>query len=379
MRNTVGLFLCQNIGVFSLDESKEKELKLKDIEKYFYVDEKYSVEDIDYIKFYSEKPTPASREMKKPYSIEEMIEKLKVNNMTFTHEEEVECIDFLKQVNYYTFKFYANDLFGKNSEKSFTAVKEVYFFDHFLRGWLHDLVSRLEMFLRSAIVDTIAQNYKSDTFQASQFYIDESIYFEEVGKRSKNKRDRVIMVNKLYENFYKTIQDNKKRHEAIQHHEESYGATPVWLLFDLMTLGSLSTFYSLLIPRYKNLVAKNITKDSENNRIPGDLLASWLDSLRHLRNVVSHTGKIYGTNFHLIPKEHENDKGYIQDLKKFSYDKRLIIHLLAMKRLFLLMPKDSQLMWNSKIEELYSESVKSDYILLTRLGVIDRTKEYLLI
>lgn len=379
MRNTVGLFLCQNSGWSFLTMNTLKKIKLADVEKLFYTNELLDVKDIDEIDFYFDQPQKTTSPMKNPYSIEEMIEKLKKDNMTFTLEEESECKDFLRKVNYYTFKYYANDLFGKNTEKTFTAVKATYVFDHYLRSWLHDLISRLEVFLRSSIIDILAQNYQLDSFQPAQFYLDQEIYFEEKGKRSRTKQDRVIRVNKLYESFHKTIQANKKTHEAIKHHEDNYGATPVWLLFDLMTLGSLSTFYSLLIPKYKTLVARKMTMDVKENRLLGDLLASWIDSLRHLRNVVSHTGKIYGTNFNLLPKEHENDKLYIEELRRFHYDKRLIIHLLFMRRLFLVMSVEDRAIWDEKIEELYSKSKESDSVLLSKIGFIDGTKEKLLI
>jgi len=360
-----------------MDNSKK--IKFVDVEQLFYTDELYDVRDIDKINFYFDQPQKTNLLMKSPYSIEEMIEKLKRDNMSFTLEEENECKDFLRKVNYYTFKYYSNDLFGKGIEKSFTAVKATYSYDHYLRSWLHDLISRLEVFLRSSIIDILAQNYQSDNFQPAQFYLDEDIYFEEKGKRSRTKKERVVRVNKLYENFYKTIQANKQKHEAIKHHEQNYGATPVWLLFDLMTLGSLSTFYSLLIPQYKTLVARKMTMDVKENRLLGDLLASWIDSLRHLRNVVSHTGKIYGTNFNLIPKEHENDKLYIEELRRFHYDKRLIIHLLFMRRLFMVMTDEDHTIWNEKIEELYLKSKESDSVLLSKIGFVDGTKAKLLI
>lgn len=62
-----------------MDNSKK--IKFVDVEQLFYTDELYDVRDIDKINFYFDQPQKTNLLMKSPYSIEEMIEKLKRDNM----------------------------------------------------------------------------------------------------------------------------------------------------------------------------------------------------------------------------------------------------------------------------------------------------------
>jgi abortive infection bacteriophage resistance protein len=357
--------------------SKIYEVKLENIKNNFYTEEVIDIADYETLHFTFNKIPVATNSMKKPYTMEEMVNKLESNQMYFNDEEKEDCAAFLKCVNYYTFKYYAQIEFGKKEVKPYKAVKEIYIFNQYIRNWLHDLLAHIEVFLRTSIVDILAQTYDSKYYQSAQFYIDEDIYFEETGKRSRKKKDRIIGVHKLLESFGNTIRDNIKRNIAIKHHQETYGATPAWLLFDLLTFGQVSTFFNYLIPKYKKRVAQGLVIDKENNMIPSDILASWINALRHLRNVVSHTGKIYGSNFDILPQKHIKDESFMKDLEKFNYDKRIITYLLIMKRIFMLMPPEMQLYWNDKVSELFKEIEHNQHIKPARLGFNDQTFDYL--
>jgi abortive infection bacteriophage resistance protein len=103
-----------------------------------------------------------------------------------------------------------------------------------------------------------------------------------------------------WENWLKQIRDETDRSKEpfINHFKKTYAEypdLPVWVLTELMSFGSLSKFYSELQGTYQRPIAWYYG-------VPHAILASWLHSLTHIRNLCAHHSRLWDRYFHVFPK-----------------------------------------------------------------------------
>lgn len=110
--------------------------------------------------------------LKEPTTYIQQIELLK--NKGFIIDDPVDCIEFLKEANYYRFSAYflpfqiEKDIYRPNI--NFNQLKKIYYFDSEIRAILFQAMEQIEFYLRSQIAYTIAHKY------GSQAYLDREIY-----------------------------------------------------------------------------------------------------------------------------------------------------------------------------------------------------------
>jgi Abi-like protein. len=136
----------ENEKVYHLDIKKVNPAKSFEI----------AIQAFDTIKYQSPQLGKASRAMKVPITVDQMIDKFKSDGWLFSESEEITCRALLKEVNFYTLKHYAK----QTHLKSFTATSSVYNFDVFLQNSLQDMTSMIEKFLRTVVVDSLSWSYK---------------------------------------------------------------------------------------------------------------------------------------------------------------------------------------------------------------------------
>lgn len=360
--------------------SNVKYIRYKDIKNNFYKETEEDIKAYEIMKYTFDQfdISEISEDIKDPFTSEYMLNKLKENKMLFLDlEEEAECVSMLKTVNYYTLKYYANSEFGKSSEKEYKSVMKIYFFNKFLCTWLHELISHLEVHLRTVTVDTLINEYNGELPKVL-FYLDKSIYKKEKRKQAE--------INKLLESFNNIIEQNKKHSKSVEHHLNRYSAVPAWAVFDLATIGTLSTFFQYLekserkkVTNFLDELTQKYCPDSPN-KMHADIIPSWINSIRHLRNVVSHTGKIYGENFDVPPKKHLGDDKFFKELEPYvNYDKRLSNYLVMMKRLYMTMPKTYHTIWNDNMKILENKFNEDELYNLSKIGFLPKQFENLYI
>lgn len=350
------------------------ERDIKDLEKSMYKEEEIDISAYHTLKVSLDIITPnIKQELPKPYTREEMIEKLKDNNLKFEENEELECMNLLKSVSYYNMKHFISEEFGKTEEKNYTDIMALYNFDRFLVKWLFGIINKLEVHLRTVIVDVFLLEVGSQKYGAAAFYLDKGVYFEETPDGYKIKSRDKQKYNRVRKLFKSTIDKNKNT-ENIKYNIDKYGVVPAWVIFEYFTLGDLSSF--IYAARNKSKVSGKISEQIDRNfenglKIPSDMLAKWLNSIRHLRNRVSHTDIIYGRNLEFSPPQHSFFEEYNNKITTRNYKSRLISFLLAMKVLYMSMNEADISYWNQCIDELGIESQKSDVIKLSRLGILE--------
>ena len=245
---------------------------------------------------------PSTVNYLKPFlTITQQIEQLKSRGMQFQDEAKAE--NYLENLNYYRLSAYwlpfeANHQTHTFKEgTTFERVLELYIFDRELRLLMLDAIERIEVSVRSKFAYEISQKYGSHP------HLDESI-FKSVGYYKKT-------LSKLKSEI------DRSKEPFIKHFKEKYSEEfpPIWASVELMTLGQVSNWFSLIKLRQdKQLIAKYYGLDEK-------VLASFLHHLTIIRNICAHHSVLWNKKLTLefiIPKEMQSSFNINEKRKLFN-------------------------------------------------------------
>ncbi len=222
----------------------------------------------------------------KPFlTIKQQITQLKSRGMYFKNESNAEF--YLANLNYYRLSAYWLP-FEKDHEShtfregtTFERVLELYIFDRELRLLMLDAIERIEVSARTKFAYEISQKY------GSHAHLDESIF-------------------KSLPHYKKTLSKlrseiDRSKEPFIKHFKEKYSEAfpPIWASVELMTLGQVSNWFSLVKFRQdRQLIARGYELDEK-------VLASFLHHLTIIRNICAHHSVLWNKKLTLefiIPK-----------------------------------------------------------------------------
>ncbi len=233
--------------------------------------------------------------IKQPKTYDQQLEIIKLKG--FVVNNDTECIEFLKQVNYYRLSAYFLPFRKKDGTYfeniNFNRIQRIYEFDSRLRGLLFHCIEKIELYLRTQLA------YYSGHIYGSLGYIDENNYNE---KHDHEKFTKLLNV---------CIEENKNT-LVVKHHKEKYkGAFPIWVIIEFFSMGMLSYFYADLQSGDQKSIAKEVYGTSVA------CLKSWLRCITDLRNRCAHYSRLYDWSFTALPKM---PKGFdtLQNRKLFS-------------------------------------------------------------
>lgn len=105
---------------------------------------------------------------------------------------------------------------------------------------------------------------------------------------------------------------SRSREEFVEHHGRKYaGRLPVWAAVELLDWGSLERLYEFSPRAVQNSIALSCSLTSPQ-------LARWLRSLRLVRNICAHQGRLFHRVHPFVPKLPR--AGIHQDLDALSLD-----------------------------------------------------------
>ncbi|MCL2547856.1 MAG: Abi family protein [Symbiobacteriaceae bacterium] len=214
---------------------------------------------------------------KPPTTYTEQLEILKIRGCLV--EDEQKALTFLAQRNYYRVTAYLlpfrdsrTHLYVNNI--SFSRVIAIYEFDWHLRHLLHQFIEDVEINLRSRIAYFHAHKYGPLGYRDPMNF---EPSFNHVAFMDRCKEDIRHQENTPF----------------VRHHLNNYdGQFPLWVIVELMSLGTLSLMYKNLRQQDKLLLKHELGLME---------LESWLACLVDMRNCCAHGDRLYFRRFSKVP------------------------------------------------------------------------------
>ena len=183
----------------------------------------------------------------------------------------------LSSVNYYRLSGYLYPF--RNPDDTFKAgttfemVWQRYAFDRRLRLLVMDAIERIEIAVRSQLACHHALNHGPFGY-------------------STDAKSLPKLTPEEYQEFIERIQEETGRSKEpfVRHFKSKYGDShdnlPVWMVIEIMSLGSVLTFYRGAPHQVKKSVASVFG-------MPDAVFDSWLLTLNTVRNICAHHGRLW--------------------------------------------------------------------------------------
>lgn len=291
-----------------------------------------------------------SQDIKPFKTIEEQIAILEDRGLIIDDEESAK--KFLANLNYYRLSAYTltlrkNDIFYANVH--FSDMIQIYNFDMELRAALMYLLESIEVSMRTHI-----GYFHGKTYGALGYY--EASSFED--------EERFIKFTDDYKN---AIEEYGDKEVFVQHHNDVYdGKFPIWVLVELLTLGTLSRLFKNLPRDIRNEICK-----SNYGKINDEYIGNWLQGCTILRNICAHRGRLYNRQIPFSIRLGKKDKQVFKDngISINRASKQLFAYIIVMKKMI---PDDN--VWNTFAERLNYLIDKYPFVKLDYYGFTDDWK-----
>ncbi|MBQ8593863.1 MAG: Abi family protein [Bacteroidaceae bacterium] len=237
---------------------------------------------------------------KQPLSIANQIEKLKSQGLVINDEEL--AFKTLSEISYFRFAAYLRPMetdkethqFKPNA--TFENAIELYEFDNALRQLLFAAIQRIEIALRSKIIQHFSTNHGAFWFMQMPLHNSEHRFLENL-----NALDREV---------------TRSKDDFIKEHFRNYDKPefpPAWKTLELASFGTLSKlYYNFADKKVKKLVAR------EFNLPQHEVLESWMRSLAALRNHCAHHARLWNGYLNATPQLNIRLRGLW--IKKYHVD-----------------------------------------------------------
>jgi len=267
---------------------------------------------------------------KPPLSISDQIARLEKRGLKFNNTQK--AAHYLSNISYYRLRAYTYP-FQNNSDPdhpfikkvSFEDIIDLYVFDRRLRLIIFNAIEKIEVALRTKIINEFSLSYGSHWFEDSQNYRNQH-YF------NRN-------INSLYEEV------DRSAETFIEHYKNKYSTPPyppAWMSLEVISLGLLSKLYGNL---NKSAEKKKVAKEFG---LPNpEILESWMHAFAGLRNICAHHSRLWNRRFTIVPKIPYNTTfTFIQNTK--IYDNKLYAQLCCINYITRIISPNSSLVADLK-------------------------------
>ena len=238
-------------------------------------------------------------------TLDEMIDLLKSRGIVFSSDSDIDYAKrLLENTGYYALINGYNKLFldsqNKPYFKSGTTLYEInalYQFDRVLRNIFFRYILKIETHVKSLIA-----YYFSEAHGHKNYLVYTN--FNTHIKDSNNKITSLI-AELNHQIAYRSSDP------SISHYLNTHGYIPLWVLNNILTLGTISKFYSLMLQQERQSVAKNF-------KMIDSALENALFYISSVRNFCAHGNRLYcyrtksplmNTKFHESLLITKNEKG----------------------------------------------------------------------
>lgn len=221
---------------------------------------------------------------KPPLKISDQIKLLESRGLII--KDKIKAEKYLSNISYYRFSAYlypfkdlATDKFADGT--TFEKVLDLYLFDRELRLLIFDAVERIEIAFRTQLIYQPAM-------VGGAFWFQDASNFDDVGRMNEH--------NYQLENEIERSSEVFIEHFKTKYKEED--VPPVWMSFEVLSLGLLSKFYQNL--KFSSQAKKDIAKHFGLNE--SLILQSWIRSITYVRNICAHHSRLWNRTLTSRPK-----------------------------------------------------------------------------
>lgn len=192
-------------------------------------------------------------------------------------EDEAKAIGYIQNIGYFRLKAYFYPLYQEpkrnhlfKPQSTFEQALSMYRFDRKLRLLLFNEIEKVEVALRSTIVNIVTDELNDVFWMTKSEYFKNADYFNTTLAFIRNEYD-------------------KSKEEFIIHFRGKYSDPfpPAWMIAEILPFGNLSYIYSnLKSERVKKRVAKHFG-------LQAPVLSSWILVLSNLRNLCGHHARTW--------------------------------------------------------------------------------------
>lgn len=228
---------------------------------------------------------------KPPISIAQQIERLKKRGLNFNDEER--AAHYLSNISYYRLRAYTypfQDNFNPQHpfivQISFEEIIQLYVFDRKLRMLVFNALEKIEVALRTKIINEFSHGSGSHWHEDATLYRDQHFFHKNI--------------QSLYEEI------DRSSEAFIHHYKAKYSNPeypPAWMSLEVVSMGLLSKLYLNL----KKCKAKiNVAKAFGLPKL--EIMESWIHAFATVRNICAHHGRLWNRRFTISPKLPYNPK-----------------------------------------------------------------------
>ena len=251
-----------------------------------------------------------TKEYKKKWlSYEEQYLLLLQRGMSFDSYSKDNALRKLEFIGYYRLSGYSHAFRCSPSDEKFVEgtkfkdIIELYKFDRKLKLLLLDAIERIEVAVRSCLAYQLSNKSVSFIDSDSNFILDRIVTNNNNRRINKQKNggfSNNLTVRKVLFNLRKKISEklnSRKNEPAIEHllatYKEPY---PLWITIQVFDFSDLCDLYQIIDSDLAKVVSNKFGVAS-----PSTFL-SWLQSIRVVRNICAHHGRLVNRNLCVLPK-----------------------------------------------------------------------------
>jgi len=272
-------------------------------------------------------------------------------------EDSDELIRKLKTVSYYRLSGYwypylnEDDTFKPNTH--FSHIWRLYTFDRQLRVLVMDAIERVEVAIKTALTYELVHSDQFALEEAPFCYVYKQTFpYMSVG-------DHDFIIQKIKDEI------GRSKERFIEHFYQTYGSEhkmpPLWMAVELM---SFNTVFMML----QGIDKKHQKEIARAYGVTEEVLISWLKSLKYIRNLCAHHGRLWNRFLGVKPKLPKHD---LKWKTPFIIDNSRVFVILTILRymLAIIVPRSH---WDERLNALFERFPEID---VYKMGFPNNWKE----
>ncbi len=246
-----------------------------------------------------------------PITLEEQIDMMK---KYVSFRQRIRMRRFLVHAGYFRAsrygKFLLSNVENVGYKSSQDALFNLYQFDVELRRTLIYYCNRVEVRFKSAISNACAIKTQDGTFYMKKEYYTPSRGERDTKKRKTNIKyfhtvfyvDIVGKEEKLRKNFVKYPELKEYRKGGNRHSNK----LPIWVTFSYTEFGTMSMMYNYLRGDLRKSVLTYLFHKKRYSKRDTELVDTWLDGVRNLRNYCAHNSMVVGMKSSVVLRQQQD-------------------------------------------------------------------------